>query len=218
MNRFKKIIIFSLIFTVPVNIFGLIWLHNTSQSYFAQDNLEVAMERGPRLHRFGQAEFLDLKAKTQKLFGIYKPADVELIIKDNNQSRLNSNLPFSGMEYQDDGFMIYQNKALKGKLRYRGDHYYHWLFPTKSWRFKASKKNILNGTQRFNFIIPKDEALLLNHASYMLAKKFDLLAPESDLVSLAINGVYKGPRLMVEQIDESFLRKNKRMPNDIYKG
>lgn len=54
--------------------------------------------------------------------------------------------------------------------------------------------------------------------SYALAKSLDLLAPESKLVSFAVNGKERRSKLMVEQIDESFLRKNRRMPNDIYKG
>jgi hypothetical protein len=38
------------------------------------------------------------------------------------------------------------------------------------------------------------------------------------MINLYVNSEFNGLKLMVEQIDESFLRKNKRMPNDIYKG
>ena len=208
----------SLLLSLPINIFLIAWLFNSITFYFSLDKYELTLSKGVRLSIAFETEFNHLKNKTVALFGVRKPVDIELIIKENKLNALDSNLPYSGMDYKKDSYMIIDNKAIKGSVKYRGDHYYHWAFPDKSWRFKTSKKNIYQGIHKHNFITPKNEVMLYNHMSYQLAKRMGLLAPESALIELSINGVYSGPKLMVEQIDESFLRKNKRMPNDIYKG
>ncbi|MFC3195017.1 CotH kinase family protein [Marinicella sediminis] len=214
----KKIITLSLIVTLPINIFGIVWAINTYQAYHLMDEFTTTLPKGQRLERLAEAEYQDLTTKTLKLFGISQSYDAELILKDKAISQLNSNLPSSGMSYQGDAWLIMDGQALKGDARYRGDHYFHWSFPQKSWRFKASKKNIVNGMRKYNFILPKNAHMLSNKMSYELARQLGLLAPEARLLELGINGNYSGPRLLVEQIGESFLRKNRRMPNDVYVG
>ena len=214
----KKILILSLVFTLPINIFGLTWYHRTMDTYTLLEKYTITLDKGKKLTRIGTSEFYNLKYTVNKLFGIEKKVDVALIMEDKKINNLNANLPLSGSDYKKDAIMIIEGKTLKGKAKLRGDHYYHWGFARKSWRFKTSKKNIHQGINKFNLIIPKSTDMLLNHLSYKLAKTMGLLAPDSKLVDFSLNGVYKGPRLLVEQIDESFLRKNNRMPNDIYKG
>ncbi len=218
MKKLKNTLIFSLIITLPINVFGVVWLTNSLTAYFAADELNYRLEKHRRLLIVADTEFLALKTKTLNLFGIRQPADVELIIKEKDLAELSDDLPRSGTHYKKDSFLIMDGVALKGSARFRGDHSVHWGFPRKSWRFKASKKNVINGIHKYNFIMPKSDHMLNNHLSYLLAKHLGLLAPDSRLVEMSINGNYTGPRLMAEQIDESFLRKNKRMPNDIYKG
>ncbi len=214
----KKIIALSLIITLPINIIGLIWAHNTKFTYHLLEKFNLTLVKGVKLHRIGTSEFIDLKHKVQALLGIEKKTDVTLILPNKSINVLNADLPLSGTDYKNNAVLILDRKALKGKAKLRGDHYYHWGFARKSWRFKTSKNNIHKGINRFNIIIPKSVDMSLNHLSYQLAKTMGLLAPDSRLVDFSVNGHYKGPRLLVEQIDESFLRKNNLMPNDIYKG
>ena len=214
----KKIIIFTLIITLPINILGFIWAHNTRDTYFLLEKYKLTLDKGKKLSRIGTSEFYDLKHSIHSLLGIERKTDVALIIPNRHINSLNSDLPLSGNDYKKDALLIVDNKAIKGKVKLRGDHYYHWGFARKSWRFKTSKKDIYNGINKINLIIPKSVDMLLNHLSYNLAKTMGLLAPTSQLVDFSVNGKYKGSRLLVEQIDESFMRKNRRMPNDVYKG
>ncbi len=214
----KKFIILSLIITLPINIIGLIWANNTKSTYNLLEKFELTLAKGAKLHRIGISEFVNLKYQVQALLGIEKKTDLALILPNKSINALNADLPLSGTSYKKNALLILDNKILKGKVKLRGDHYYHWGFARKSWRFKTAKNSIYNGINKFNIIIPKSVDMSLNHLSYKLAKTMNLLAPDSRLVEYSVNGHYKGPRLLVEQIDESFLRKNSRMPNDIYKG
>ncbi|MCB1586706.1 MAG: CotH kinase family protein [Xanthomonadales bacterium] len=218
MGRLKIILIFSLTLTLPVNIFGIYWLKKTFKTYHELDKFEVTMAKAGRLYRVGNAEFDDAIRRIKSIFNLSEKADVQLLINQKDLHALFSDLPKSGFDDKDDTYLIMDNVVLKGKTRLRGDHIYHWGLADKSWRFKTSKKSVHNGINKFNFVIPKSLDLLSNHMSYALAKSLDLLAPESKLVSFAVNGKERRSKLMVEQIDESFLRKNRRMPNDIYKG
>ena len=218
MGRLKIILIFSLTLTLPVNIFGIYWLKKTFKTYHELDKFEVTMDKTSRFFRVGNAEFDDAIRRIKSVFNLSEKADVQLLINQKDLHALFSDLPKSGFDDKDDTYLIMDNIVLKGKTRLRGDHIYHWGLADKSWRFKTSKKSVHNGINKFNFVIPKSLDLLSNHMSYVLAKSLNLLAPESKLVSFAVNGKERRSKLMVEQIDESFLRKNRRMPNDIYKG
>lgn len=218
MNLLKKILIVSLIVSLPINILGVVWATKTFDTYKQLEKFSFTIKKGNRLFTAGNSQFYDLLYTINSLLGINKPTQAHLIIKNKDLNELDSNLPLSGSDYKKNAILFLDNKPIKGQVKYRGDHFFHWLFPRKSWRFKTSKKQIHQGINKYNFIIPKSVEMQLNNLSYKLAKIMGLLAPDSRLLELSINGVYNGPRLMVEQIDESFLRKNRRMPNDIYKG
>lgn len=218
MSKFKKIVIFSLILSLPINVIGYLWFFKTVDFYEQFDKFNLTISKKDRFYKVGNSVFEQIYQQVSYLFGVTKATDVQLFIKNSALDKLSANLPVSGGEYQKDAILIVDKKVLKGKVKLRGDHMYHWALPSKSWRFKTSKGHIYKGINKLNFILPKTADLLSNHMSYKLAKSLGLLAPDSRLVELSINGVYQGARLMVEQIDESFLRNNRRMPNDIYKG
>ncbi|MCU7835175.1 MAG: CotH kinase family protein [gamma proteobacterium symbiont of Taylorina sp.] len=218
MNQFKKIIIASLIITLPVSILFLIVSINTIFLFFQFK--EFVPHWAPQekiIYRIAYVEYLKLKNSLSSDFTKKNNEDPSLIIKNKLFNQLIYDLPDSGYKNKS-AFLFLDNDLYKGKLRLRGDNYYHWLFPNKSWRFKTSRKKLINGMHKLNFIIPKENAALNNHMSYKLASQLGLLTPESQFVNLYINGQSNGLKLMIPQIDESFLRKNKRMPNDIYKG
>ena len=70
----------------------------------------------------------------------------------------------------------------------------------------------------FNIIAPKFVEMLNNHLSYELAHEMGLIAPHSEMVFYRVNGNYRGIHLLVEQLEELTLRKNKKMPGDVYSG
>lgn len=214
----KKILYLSIIVTLPITILFLLLIFEVTENYLKQDKYAQNSPKGLRLSETIDSVYYDMKYKTSNLLGIRKKSDVNLIISKKHIKELYKNLPLSGNSYKNNSLIIIDNEIFIGKAKLRGDFFYHWAFPRKSWRFKTSKENLYNNTRKLNFIIPKHESLLSNHMSYILAKNLKLLAPKSRLVDFSINGVYNGVRLMVEQIDENFLRNNNRMPNDIYKG
>lgn len=221
MNVKEKIIIFSLLFSMPITIFFIIWLYFTTNSYLESDHLNEfekgVFKKGVRLKRVGLMEFMELKANIKQTLGIHHKSDVNIFIKNSDLIQLNKNLPTSGFN-DKKAFLFIDDKVIKGKVRYRGDNFYHWFMPHKSWRFKTSKNDLYNNVRKYNFIVLKSSGLLANHQSYKLARLMGLLAPESSIKTLSVNRKYNGLKLMVEQIDESFLRNSGRIPSDIYKG
>lgn len=194
----------------------MVWSYNVISTYYSLEKVSL-IQKGKSLYRIGLAEYFSLSDKTFLLLGFPKKTDVNFILQPSELTALNSNLPLSG-GLEKRAYMLTDESVTKGKLRYRGDNYYHWAFPNKSWRFKTSKKNLYEGRRKVNFITPKGNSLLNNHMSYELADLLGLLSPESYLTEISVNGVYNGVKLFVEQVDESFLRNNRRMPNDIYRG
>ena len=45
-----------------------------------------------------------------------------------------------------------------------------------------------------------------------------LIAPQSEMVNLTMNGDWRGVHVLVEQLDESTLRRHRLMPGDLYRG
>ena len=149
-----------------------------------------------------------------------RQADFSILIKNKKLIDLNSNLPFSGKEQYKKAILVNHNtsQVYKGKVRYRGDSRFHWLYKDKSWRFKASKGDLVDGDYKINFIIVKGNELLNNHLSYRISSFLGLLTPKSEMKTLSVNGEYNGLKVLTEQLGEGFLRRNNRMPNDLYVG
>lgn len=213
----KKFLILSLFITLPVSIYYVYWLNNTMSVYFQFDQVKNWLDRGQRLYRIGIVVHKSAKNELASHLLGHNKADINLYAEKKYLSELMSDLPKSGFK-EKKAFLSVNNEIFKGKIKLRGDNFYHWLYPQKSWRFKSSKKKLNNGIHKLNFITPKGVEILNNHLSYKLAKKLNLLAADSEIITLAVNNQFNGLKLMAEQIDESFLRKNRRMPNDIYKG
>ncbi len=219
MKKIKLISILSLVITLPVSIFFIILVVKTSSVYFAFDHYKppFTIVKGTRLYDMGIYEFFNLKEKLEaKLLG-QEFEDVNLYLPSSSIYRLTQNLPLSGTN-AEKATMIINETIISGKTRFRGDNYFHWLLPNRSWRFKTKKNSLYEKVRKYNLIIAKSSGLIGNHMSYKLAKSLGLLAPQSKMVNLNVNNSSNGMKIMVEQIDESFLRNNGRMPNDIYKG
>ena len=214
-SKFKRIIIVSLVITLPLSMYFFRWLHDTLSLFYKLEYLSTWVPE--KLYTAGLVQYESLLTEMLADSGYDQHSDINILVNKRSLGELQSDLPRSAKE--DKKAILYMNdRAYKGKVRLRGDNYYHWVFPQASWRFKSSKKNLVNGIHKMNFIIPKGNELLNNHLAYKLAQEMDLLAPDSKLVTLSINNISNGIKLMVPQIDESFLRNNGRMPNDIYKG
>ena len=180
--------------------------------------------RNLSLHETGEMEFQyqlhNLYLDVRRTFGLLPDDELrnlQLFIGEPNLAQLDSNLPASGFTYVP-ALMNYNGKLRRIKVRYRGDFHNHWAFYKKSLRIKTKKDQLYDGMRRFNLIVPKTAAQFNNYLSYALAKSLGLPVPRNEMVTLTINGKYKGLYLLAEQIDESTLRNNRLLPGDIYSG
>ena len=73
----------------------------------------------------------------------------------------------------------------------------------------------MNGRQRYYDYLPFEERLL---TSYRIALGAKIFSPKIRLVEVFINEENKGLYLEVENLNENFLRRNKIMPVNFYKG
>ena len=73
----------------------------------------------------------------------------------------------------------------------------------------------MNGRYRYYNYLPFESRILISNR---IAKNLDILAPEVRPVELIINEEKKGLYLELEHFNENFLRRNKIMPVNFYKG
>src|SRR3989344_3771410 len=140
-----------------------------------------------------------------------------LYVRDSHLLGLDSNLPFSGMDYVPGNFQVDQN-VLNAKVRYRGDNYYHWGGAKKSWRIKLKDGQFYNGANTFNLISPKYPSYMIAPLTTKLLSEANVAAPRSYNAALYLNNNYAGVYEYVDQPDETFLRQNGLLPGDIYAG
>jgi hypothetical protein len=141
-------------------------------------------------------------------------------IKKEDLNTLNINLPESGKDHYIDAMLKVSDdtKIKKVKLRYRGDNNFHWLYTQKSLRIKFSDKDTYNMEKKLNLINPPLKYSILDILNYKYASELNLISPNYFPVRVFINGNYMGVYMYLSQIDESLLRKHKRMPGSIYSG
>lgn len=142
-----------------------------------------------------------------------------LIVEQKELDALNADLPSSGMEqYVDARLKINNEINTKVKLRYRGGSQWNYSFKRKSLKIKFLSSDSYRMDKIINLSVLYSPALYTEPISQYLASKVGILAPKVKPIKMFINGEYAGLYLYLEQIDESFLRKNKLMPGSLYSG
>lgn len=142
---------------------------------------------------------------------------LELDIGAAGIAELDADLPYSGREYQS-ATLTCGGTTRSVDVRYRGDTYVHWGGARKSIRVRTPKDDLFDGMRRFNLVVAKTPAHLNNFLSSRLASMLGLLAPRVELVRVVVDGDDRGIHVLTEQIDESTLRANRRMPGAIFEG
>ncbi len=144
-----------------------------------------------------------------------------LSIKQTDIDKLNSDLPHSGKNEYVQAYLKISDepKVRKIKTRYRGDTNLHWLYPQKSLRIKLSKNDIYNFEKKFNLINPAHHrSPMIDFVSYKVCRELGILTPDYFPTRVFLNGQFMGVYSYLSQIDESTLRKSRRMPGSIYAG
>ncbi len=142
---------------------------------------------------------------------------IQLYLAEGELRRLDEHLPASGRQYVT-GAMEYDGAVHEVELRYRGDSVYHWGYWKKSWRVKTKKKALFDDMRRFNLIAPRTPEQLNNYLASRLASYLGLVTPKVELCNVILNGRLMGVYVLTEQLDESTLRREMRMPGDLYSG
>lgn len=143
---------------------------------------------------------------------------VSLSMPEKSKSTLMYDLPSNIKEWQR-AFLFYPDGSTQRvKVRFRGDNPINWAYEKKSWRLKTRKKKLIDRNRIYNYVIPQDKNLLSTYLSYYIADSAGILTPESRMIELVVNGKSQGVYFEYTQLDEGFLRKNARMPVNLYKG
>jgi len=199
-----------LFFTVPFELLRTEW--RLSNIYGATDN-------GTKNIITLYAGSIVDKIMGVRIFGPGKGLDiVSLSFPEKSKKRLMDDLPSNIKKWQRSFLLYPDGTTQRVKVRFRGDNPHGWAYEKKSLRIKTKKKKLLDRNRIFNYVIPQDENLLDTYLSYYIGTLADILTPKSRMTELFINGKSQGVYLELAQINEEFLRRNNRMPVNLYKG
>ena len=102
-------------------------------------------------------------------------------------------------------------------MRYFGDNPTNWMFNQKAIRIKTKKSETINRRRFFEYR-PSQNKVVDEYVAFKIAKKLNMLVSDVKLIELFINNKSNGIYIEKEKLNESFLRRNKVMPVNIYKG
>ncbi|MGH7770295.1 MAG: right-handed parallel beta-helix repeat-containing protein [Candidatus Binatia bacterium] len=123
--------------------------------------------------------------------------------------------PLSLMGQWSNATLLRGNNLNPVKLRKRGDNSVHWVSEKKSFTLGTRKSSLFKGYSRLAF---STKTVLHSYLVARLAREFDLLAPYSTVAPVFVNEKFYGIFRVLELVDESFLRRNGRMPGNIFRG
>ena len=137
-----------------------------------------------------------------------------IYVDEQNQKKLLVDTPKSTKNWQK-GFHYDQDDTLKRmNVRFRGDNPRNWLFEKKHWRVKTRKKDVMNQRRYFDYM-PYN---FNKYFSGKIANKIGILSSEFNLIELYVNDTSQGVFIESENLNESFLRRKKIMPVNLYKA
>jgi len=121
----------------------------------------------------------------------------------------------AGFESYMDANILEGNLFHPVKVRFRGDTSVHWLTEKRSFTLRTSRSNLWRGHRRLAF---SSKTILEQYVTSRLAEEFELQAPQTWLSPVFLNDRFYGMFRVLEQVDESFLRRRNQLPGNIYRG
>ena len=94
--------------------------------------------------------------------------------------------------------LVYEGKEYDVRVGYRGTTYDHWYYPKKSWHISFLGVESPLGFAETDLIIPRDRDYLSEEMNHFRSRKLGLFVPESEFVTLSINGGGKMAYWLVE--------------------
>jgi hypothetical protein len=146
---------------------------------------------------------------------------LDLRISTSSLAGLNSNLPRSGKDHWSPALLRWNDDTdfSEVSVRYRGDSLHHWGFAEKSWLVRTKSDEPEEGERRWHVILPRWRSAGAYYVTLRMAQRMGILAPAPEIVSLRVNGrQHGGIHLLLPDQGETFLRRNGRLPGDLYVG
>lgn len=147
----------------------------------------------------------------------------EIYLPAHKIDELNKKLPESGRVFQKATVKLTDekhksSKVFKAKVRYRGDSINHWAMPQKSWRIQLRKDRLFGGRDTFNLYLPRTSSQVADYIGYTMGQRMGLLTPQAYPVHFRLNRRFDGSRVLLEQVDQSFLANRNLDPWYIFVG
>lgn len=101
------------------------------------------------------------------------------------------------------------------EVRLRGDGSVHWTTAKKSLTVKTPKDRLWHGYRR---LILSAKTVLPQYVAGSLAREMGLLAPRTEVLPVYLNDRYYGAFRFVEPVNESFLRRERLLPGNIFRA
>ena len=162
----------------------------------------------------------NLKIKIIKIFLNFKQNNKvglpvkKIYINKSFIKELLKNTPDSTKKWKQAFYLNEDETHDSIEVRLKGDNPGNWLFEKKHWRIKTKKNKLIKRQREFEYI-PFDFQIYL---SGKIANSLGLLSPNFKPVELFINKESQGTYIESEILNESFLRRKKIMPVNLYKG
>ncbi len=160
--------------------------------------------------------FSKIKRFKNKLFQKSKLENfprIDFYVSEQSQRKLLSGTPNSTKNWVSAS-ILNDNNLQDIQLRFRGDNPGNWLKYKKTFRIKTKKNELINGYRRFDYHLLD----AIYFIPFLISEKMGLVNQSAKIVDIFINGESNGLFVQHEKMDELFLRKNKLMPVNIYKG
>ena len=215
--RFKDVVIFSLI---PLLV-GAYLLAAALLDYHQHSQFKDWWSRHPDLNSFllkriwTATRFFKIITLQQQLDAEAADAGIIRLRVDPSQLHLWQRDGLALWDQWIDAALVHGSTFHPVKLRKRGDTSIHWLTEKKSFTLKTSKSSLFKGYRRLAFTVKE---VLPQYLTNRLAAQFGLLTPFSTITPVFLNDRFYGIYRAAELIDESFLRRQGRMPGNIFRG
>lgn len=214
----------SLMVTVPVGVLFVLWCVRTVDRYrdlgveFQTLNDQINLDRVGSLEARSILRDIELAVRPRRTRTGPGLRALQLYVPEGSEQALLKELPHSGRTYVEAALQYPDGDIHEVKVKFRGDHFWHFAGRKQSLRIKTKKKHLHERTRALNLNAPKQPDQISGHLSLVLARQLGLITPRGELVELYVNGMYRGLHLMFEQMEEMTLRTNGKMPGDFFAG
>ncbi|MDX1745577.1 MAG: CotH kinase family protein [Halobacteriales archaeon] len=168
------------------------------------------MARAARAARLPRAASLALRLDPD----VDDPGIVRLRVARDQWTEVEQN-PLVGWGRWLDATLIVPGGSIPVELRKRGDTSLHWTTGKLSFTLQTPKSEHFHGYREAAL---SQKSVLIQYLTNSLPRRFGLLTPFTTVTPVFLNDRYYGIFRFVEEVDESFVRRNGRMPGNVFRA